>query len=1408
MSVQVSTVMGSKALEDEFLRTLEDEFLRIMSQYTDSEEVLKDAFEALSKAQTDHDLIPADLFQKFTTNRGMELTIEEIEETINQVKNRTKNEGNINYDEFIEIIKLLMNPTVMDQLKRIYEALDKTDHRKTFVLHGEPGVGKTWMARKIADRAIRRDRFDVALWIYLDGIYSPSTLQESIVRQLSILPISDESQAKADEKEDPIHSVLKQKRLLLIFDDEGNKMKIRAALDKEELLLVSNDGVTDINLYKTLALDQLESYTFLVTRKNRPASGEFGMTVLPLTDNEAKSFVKDESVKDLADFFISKSKKFPSDILIISKIFQSEPKLQKLKNDIEKLEKDKKDHTSFKDFKMLLINGYDKLPKSVLIDCFSSETSEGHFLNRGIMVDYNELISYWIMEGHLGHFDRIEDAYEEGHRVLMELLECGLLRNQESGRVVSGGEKFNFDVHEYYEFFRSVRLGLATSFDNKLGKIAATNGMIRTVSTTSSGQKERKTPTLLLDGNYIGGIKSGEIFNSDGEIENLAIFNPTGKYLPLPMSKMAKLGLLVLRGCKFLDTTEMIFDFPDQNISLENLKVFEISGPSSLKNIPDNFFDHTPKLKNLNLSSLEIESLPGSFYTLTKIETLILRGCSSLKELSSLRNFVNLEVLDVSGSQSISSIHDKRFSKNKKLRIINLSETKIETLPLIHSLGNLKSLSLTDCSFLLRIRRSGSLQRLQILDISGASKVEEFLDPSLEGLENLDFLDASRTNVVKLPSNIGNPRYFYLKNCPRLEKLTPIEGLSKIEVLDLSGSTKLREIRVEFFKNVKALRELNLSKTSVNNLSFISCLGTLRKLFLSHCLSLEKFEKNLSELEELEILDFSGCENLKEIEGESFDKMPRLYSLNLSGLTQLDKLPSLSKLTSLKKLYVRNCPKITNLPGLEEIPALETLDHSRTFLRPSPKFHPDCHAEVLGPIFVSSEKINAEKLLRDLGADNLSELTHPEHEQEGSNEECNWSISNWRGEENGHNAPVSGVHFLCLLKMYPSLVRNNFGRFNFLIYPSEVQAAQYLPNKYEYSDNIGLREVYLSQVTQQDFDKRLEIRGFNYVPLCAEHLLQESEFIVVIDSPFLRDFHELGIDCVKKVKACWIERCNEMEHVIVGENNNLDNLEILWVSDVMKLKSLFSLEIQNISFQSLKSLYLEFCPNLDMLCSSYLQLQNLEILYIKYCQKLGSLFSDDDSLAKLDKLTALHLWGLPELKKIACKAHSLTTLRIGECPLLENISISAPEEQEIEFEGHDKLEILHVKFCDKLRTAFQTRHKDVSAYLPRLQELEVWGLPEMEKIGCSAPNLKSLKIAECPLLESVVDMDGVSENLKIVEVKCCDKLKTIFQGGETTERSLGMDRMELLCLPELKSIGVRVKEENCTVWGCPKLKFP
>lgn len=81
----------------------------------------------------------------------------------------------------------------------------------------------------------------------------------------------------------------------------------------------------------------------------------------------------------------------------------------------------------------LLSNAHDMLPSSILMDCAWSGSHSFH--DRG-SVHCNELIAYWIIEGFLGHVDSIEKAYEEGHRVLMDLIDCQLPKKVEGNFVV------------------------------------------------------------------------------------------------------------------------------------------------------------------------------------------------------------------------------------------------------------------------------------------------------------------------------------------------------------------------------------------------------------------------------------------------------------------------------------------------------------------------------------------------------------------------------------------------------------------------------------------------------------------------------------------------------------------------------------------------------------------------------------------------------------------------------------------------------------------------------------------------------------------------------------------------------------------------------------------------------------
>ncbi|KAL7213216.1 hypothetical protein ACSBR2_015841 [Camellia fascicularis] len=510
------------------------------------------------------------------------------------------------------------------------------------------------------------------------------------------------------------------------------------------------------------------------------------------------------------------------------------------------------------------------------------------------------------MEGFLGRTNCMEKAYEKGHVVLMELMDCQILRKVEADYFVMDGPTLNLDEilkereimitsdHCYrHGFSGTASLGLANVLGNGkwegLGRITQKEGVIKALH---SGKQGHKLSTLLLDWNSLSRHLPPNFFESHQELRVLALFNPTFKNFFLFPSEMNNLCVLLLRGCHFMENIDCTPNF-------EKLTVLEISGPSFLTEIPDDLFKSIPHLQSLNLSRLDFVLLPSSFYELSELSWLILRECSHLTELRSLKKFTNLMVIDLSGSTSLSSIQDKSFSSNRELQMINFSKTNIKSLPLIFSLKKLTHLLLSGCLEVDRLRSISSVATLQILDLADACNFKEFHDQSLANLTDLKILDLSRTGVDHLPSNVSNPHHLYLNGCTSLSKLECIELLKDLETLDFS-------------------------KAQVKTLPSLSHLHNLHRLLLSCCSNLEKLP-DLNSLTKLEVLDLSGCSALTVLQDKSFEQMSQLWMLDPSE-TKIKRLPSLSNLINLRHLLLEKCTSLSELPPLDSLSKLEKLN--------------------------------------------------------------------------------------------------------------------------------------------------------------------------------------------------------------------------------------------------------------------------------------------------------------------------------------------------------------------------------------------------------------------------------------------------------------------------------------------------
>lgn len=1254
----------------------------------------------------------------------------------------------------------------------------KEEKFSTIVLAGESGIGKTWMARRVSLFAVKQDLVDLTLWVSLSLSYSQRDLYENIARQLSLLHDSSEWESNGNEEEEETLEALEETirgrlsgaRVLLVLDDEGSKTK------------VGDDQIIELQQFLQHSLAKMKMLITSLNEGNQHQDVENAKKVINmgcLTLETSISLLKQKAGADVGSLvqnFIKKRKgATPVEVVLLGKLLsfhKDNPRSQCLARALEQVSLG----DSF-DFAHLIDSGYDKVPDSVLLDCSWQGT---HYFREHEFVHYNELILYWIMEGYLGSVDCIEKAYEEGHRILMELMDCGLVKKVNVDYLNMKRVDLHLHNRDRCGIGGAAKLGLANVFmdgykGRSFGKVSHMNGTIRTF-----GSGKKGCQTLVISGNSL----SSEEFDDhlpqiNQELQILGLFSGGIVKLPRSLPELRNLTVLVLRACEFL---ESIDDIKHLNL----LTVLEVSNSPFITSFSDDFFAQLSQLRSLNLSALRIRALPGSFYDLTDLRWFVLKDCSQLGQLKSLGKCKNLIVLDLSGASSLTIFSEKNLKTLPKLQMLNLSRSGIKSLPILHETGQLTHLILSGCRNMNRVPSLKTLTNLQVLDLSD-STIKEFHDKSLHNNRSLKILDLSGTDITSdlLPSNFSNPCQLYMKDCSKVKQITCAESPKNLEILDLSGACSLATIADKFFEHLENLRVLNLTKAKLKILPPLSALHNLRELLLSSCSNLVNLP-SLASMKKLEVLDLSECEALTELEDESFDHMSclrwlsfsktqikripelklltNLEELNLHGVnsfvdagfladmhnlvtldlseTSLEQLPSLSDMKNLKLLRLSGCGLLRSLPSLEELESLEILDLSRTKVSSLPSLEKltNLHELLLegcsglAEHFANTSMVGFSEGSKDLpfGISKLEKLVHlslPRTKllQEKKPNQLKWFISSLSDDSNSSLIFLTGQEFLELVESNndSSLRSSIFSEhFYFSVRPLKQENGG-LGGFYIMKDEFFLRDIYFLSRHFSDLKKKrsLEIHGFDSFPTGIEDLLTVSEYIFLFANSFLNSLLDLGADNIKKMKGCWIEGCQKLEYAIDTEAKSM--LEILWISNAGSLKSLCS-ESQSsssIGFQNLNCLYLDSCPKLSgLLFSTYLP-ENLSFLNIRFCENLDTLFGHDLESQILPKLQKLQIWELPVLKSIGwCTMPSLRVLEVGECPVLESVLPASyvPE----------KLEVLKIRNCPEMKSLFEGG----IITLQNLKEMQLLGLPKLKSIGISLPDLQNSIIRECPNL--------------------------------------------------------------------------
>ncbi|KAL7203943.1 hypothetical protein ACSBR2_017076 [Camellia fascicularis] len=513
------------------------------------------------------------------------------------------------------------------------------------ILVGASGVGKTWTAKQLSKHAIKEGLFEIALWVFCNREYHGTTLSQSIARQLSLLPVVDEWEAEDSNKGEE--------------EDENHE-------DLQTMIAKSLD-------------------------KKKPLSVEESLSLF--RDRVGRRVYEDPVIKDLAEKFIKETKYFPATIMLMAKAFsyfvQCDSGTQMLESALkEACESDSKNYN----LAWLLHNGYDMLPKSVLIYCCRHGS---HFFRDRGSIYYSELIAYWILERYLGHVDCMEKAYEKGHFVFMELVDCQLLKKPDSGNVVMDSDRAIVNLDDFD------RCGFGGE-----PPVLAWLIYLRTV---------RGQPVLAWLICLRMTMDSLKIF------KNLMVLDVSGatsltKFINKTFQHTSKLQMFnfshtsINRMPKLKDLGQLT------HLSLRAIKCKEFHEQS--QKLPSG-------LKILDTSQTPLEKLPFEI----NAHHLFIKHCLWLQKLPCIEALKDLKVLDLSGTSSLVEIEDQFFSHLSFLQILNLSKTGIKTLPSVSKLKTymscLQNLDLFDCTKLKALPPLETLSNLKELNLCGVSSLKK-----------------------------------------------------------------------------------------------------------------------------------------------------------------------------------------------------------------------------------------------------------------------------------------------------------------------------------------------------------------------------------------------------------------------------------------------------------------------------------------------------------------------------------------------------------------------------------------------------------------------------------------------------------------------------------------------------------
>lgn len=333
---------------------------------------------------------------------------------------------------------------------------------------------------------------------------------------------------------------------------------------------------------------------------------------------------------------------------------------------------------------------------------------------------------------------------------------------------------------------------------------------------------------------------------------------------------------------------------PSSISKLKNIESLDISN-NQITEIPETIAE-LDNLKSLTITSNKIKSIPSHLSKLKYLEIINISG-NEIENIDDIfKKIPNLKELKASHNK-LRSVNIS-IKSNISIRSINLSDNNIETLSLNARSSEIISLNFSKNKIKKINPGFSNINSLKHLDLS-ENEFDEIPSPILKLKEILD-LNLSKNNIAKIPRTIKNFENIYKLNISQniIESL-PIElsFLNSIEDFEVQDNLLTDFPDISRFSKIK---RFDISQNIISQVPDYLCnLTTLNLLSLWGC-GIRNLPQKISELTSLTYLDISR-NYLTEIP-RNIRKMKDLYLLDISNN------------------YIKSIPKeITNINNIARI---------------------------------------------------------------------------------------------------------------------------------------------------------------------------------------------------------------------------------------------------------------------------------------------------------------------------------------------------------------------------------------------------------------------------------------------------------------------------------------------------------